>query len=333
MEALATSTIPFLHTLANLRLPALTWLLEKLTYLGDEKLFVVISLIVFWCFSKRGGLYMLTTGFGVSSVGQALKLLFRIPRPWLLDPEMESRVVPSARESNLLGEGADGWSFPSGHTLISVGTYGGMAAWFQSRALRIIGIVLAVLIPFSRLYLGVHTPLDILCGALLALAAVLALRPIFQSRRSRKIRAALIGSVLLSAIMLVITWQGLPAGLTEEESALYASGVKNLWQLMGATPAVWLAFEVDRKWTHFTPLASWKVQILKIAGGSFIVLALQVGVQKLLGYAKPITVDNMTRNGLIVCLANFLALTGGMTFWPMAFRKLAERIDGPVARG
>ena len=97
MEALATSTIPFLHTLANLRLPALTWLLEKLTYLGDEKLFVVISLIVFWCFSKRGGLYMLTTGFGVSSIGQTLKLLFRIPRPWLLDPEMESRVVPSAQ--------------------------------------------------------------------------------------------------------------------------------------------------------------------------------------------------------------------------------------------
>ena len=141
MESFAASTIPFLHGLANLRFQPLTWFLEMLTYLGDEKLFVVLSLIVFWCFSKRGGLYMLTSGFGVSSLGQAMKLLFRIPRPWLLDPEMESRVVPSARESNLLGDGADGWSFPSGHTLISVGTYGGMALWFRQKWLRIAGIV------------------------------------------------------------------------------------------------------------------------------------------------------------------------------------------------
>ena len=324
MESFAASTIPFLHGLANLRFQPLTWFLEILTYLGDEKLFVVLSLIVFWCFSKRGGLYMLTSGFGVSSLGQAMKLLFRIPRPWLLDPEMESRVVPSARESNLLGDGADGWSFPSGHTLISVGTYGGMALWFRQKWLRIAGIVLAVLVPFSRLYLGVHTPVDIVGGALLALAVLFLLKPLFTAPGDAKIRAALAGGFALSVIVLILLYVTRPAGLGEGDSALYASGVKNLWQLVGATLAVWLAFEVDTRWTHFEEKAPLAAQLLKIAGGSLIVLGLQVGVQKLLHYEKPITADNVTRNGIIACLANFLGLTGGMTLWPMAFRRLSR---------
>ncbi|MBQ8072853.1 MAG: phosphatase PAP2 family protein [Clostridia bacterium] len=324
MESLAASTVPFLHTLADLRLPVLTWIFEKLTYLGDEKLFVVISLIVFWCFSKRGGLYMLTTGFGVSSIGQTLKLMFRIPRPWVLDETMESRVVPSARESNLLGDGADGWSFPSGHTLISVGTYGGMAAWFREKWVRIAGIVLAVLIPFSRLYLGVHTILDILCGALLSVVVLLLLRPLFTAQGDTRIRAALAGSFVLSVILLAVLYLARPTGLGDEGSALYASGIKNLWQLVGATLAVWGAFEVDTRRTHFETKASWPVQLLKILVGSVIVLGLQLGMQKALGYAKPITADNATRNGMIACLANFMGLTGGMTFWPMAFRRLGK---------
>ena len=324
MEALALSTVPFLHTLADLRIPPLTWVLEKLTYLGDEKLFVVIALIVFWCFSKRGGLYMLTVGFNASSIGQTLKLLFRIPRPWILDESMESRVVPSARESNLLGDGADGWSFPSGHTLISVGTYGGLAAWFREKWVRIAGIILAVLIPFSRLYLGVHTPVDIVCGALLALALVLLLKPVFRSRRKTGIRVTLIVSMVLSAVLLGCLYLTRPAGLTPDEGELYASGVKNLWQLLGATAAVWLAFEVDDRWTRFDTKAVWWVQILKIGIGSVIVLGFQLGIQKVLGYKKPITLDNMTRNGIIACLANFVALTGGMTLWPMSFRQLSR---------
>jgi undecaprenyl-diphosphatase len=267
---------------------------------------------------------MLTSGFGVSSLGQAMKLLFRIPRPWLLDPEMESRVVPSARESNLLGDGADGWSFPSGHTLISVGTYGGMALWFRQKWLRIAGIVLAVLVPFSRLYLGVHTPVDIVGGALLALAVLFLLKPFFTAPGDAKIRAALAGGFALSVIVLILLYVTRPAGLGEEDSALYASGVKNLWQLVGATLAVWLAFEVDTRWTHFEEKAPLAAQLLKIAGGSLIVLGLQVGVQKLLHYEKPITADNVTRNGIIACLANFLGLTGGMTLWPMAFRRLSR---------
>ena len=338
MAQLAQATMPFLNALADLRLPWLTAFFNALTYLGDEKLFVVISMIVLWCFSKRGGLYMLTVGFGVSNVGQALKMIFRIPRPWNLGSKPFDRADPIARGSatnatgeatglgkligKLLGAGADGWSFPSGHTLISVGTYGAMAAWFSQRWVRIAGIVLAVLVPFSRLYLGVHTPLDILGGAVIALIAVLALRPIFASDGTGKIRGVLIGNIVLSAVLLVLMYLNNPQGLAGEDIGNYCSGIKNLWQLLGATMAVEIAFEVDEKWLHYDTRAIWWAQLLKIAGGCVIVLALQMGIQKALGYSSDaLTMANVTRMGIIACVANFVAMTAGAALWPMTFKK------------
>ena len=75
MSEIAASTLPFLDTLAGIRTDFLTALFNGLTWLGDEKLFVLISLVVLWCVSKRGGLYMITVGFGVSNIGQTLKML------------------------------------------------------------------------------------------------------------------------------------------------------------------------------------------------------------------------------------------------------------------
>ena len=333
MEALAVSTLPFLDTLAGMRVDFLTKIFNLVTYLGDEKLFVVIALIVLWCFSKRGGLYMLTVGFAASSIGQTLKALLRIARPWNLGDEPFTQADPIAKSGypkeggliskvmNKLGDAADGWSFPSGHTLISVGTYGSMAAWFRNRWVRLAGILLALLIPFTRLYLGVHTPIDIIGGMLLALALVFILKPVFASDGNRKIRTVLIGNVVLTVLLLILAYLARPAELAGEDVGNYASGIKNLWQLIGATLAVWLAFEADEGWLHYDTRALWWAQLLKIAGGCILVLGLQLGIQKVLGYSsKDLTLDNMTKMGFIACFANFIAMGAGTILWPITFK-------------
>ena len=121
MNELAASTLPFLQTLADARIPAVTSIMNVITVMGDEKLFVVISMIIAWCVSKRGGQYMLTVGFGLSNVGQTLKMIFRVPRPWNLGETPFENADPTARGSGitgmegkgsgiakLLGSGADG---------------------------------------------------------------------------------------------------------------------------------------------------------------------------------------------------------------------------------
>ncbi len=341
MNELAASTIPFLQTLADHRMDAVTWIFNKLTFLGDEKLFVLIALIVFWCVSKRGGQYMLTVGFSASSIGQTLKMLFRVPRPWALGDHPFEGADPVARGSaggatvekkgldkllsKFLGTGADGWSFPSGHTLISVGTYGAMAAWFKQTWVRIVGIVLAILIPFTRLYLGVHTPVDIVAGAIIALILLLTLRPVFTGDNLGKIRIVLIGNIALTAILMIWMYLAKPSNLAGEDIAHYTSGIKNLWQLVGATLAVWISFEADERRIHFETKAVWWAQVLKVIGGAVIMLGLQTVIQKVFHYSSDtLTLENMTKMGVIACFANLIALTTAMTAWPMTFKWFAK---------
>ena len=84
-----------LYALAELRTPFLDALLGALTNCGGELVFMAAAIIVFWCVSKSCGYYMLTVGFVGTIVNQFLKLVFRIPRPWVKDPDFQ--IVESAR--------------------------------------------------------------------------------------------------------------------------------------------------------------------------------------------------------------------------------------------
>lgn len=82
--------------LESLRVPAMDGLMQAVTELGSEVFFLVVALVLFWCVSKREGYYLLTVGFFGTVLNQFLKLLCRVPRPWVLDPEFT--IVESARQ-------------------------------------------------------------------------------------------------------------------------------------------------------------------------------------------------------------------------------------------
>ena len=133
----------FLYLLEAARIPGLNEFMLAITYLGDEIAFLVIALILMWCVDKRTGYYVLSVGFLGTIANQFMKLWFRIPRPWVLDPEFT--ILEQARE------GASGYSFPSGHTQSSVGTFGAIAYITKNRILRILCFIVVILVPFSRM--------------------------------------------------------------------------------------------------------------------------------------------------------------------------------------
>jgi len=152
-----------LHFLEGIRTPFLDTIVAILTELGGETLFIIFGLLILWCFSKRNGYYLLTVCYSGIILSQFLKILCRIPRPWVQDPSFT--IVESAREA------ATGYSFPSGHTTNATCTAGGIAAIFKKKWVTWLCIVLIILVAFSRMYLGVHTPLDV--GVALVISAAL----------------------------------------------------------------------------------------------------------------------------------------------------------------
>ena len=143
----------FLKWLQEMRTPFMDGVLGTITHLGEETVFIVLGILIFWCLNKREGYFLLTTGLIGTVLNQFMKLLCRIPRPWVLDETFV--IVESARAE------ATGYSFPSGHTQMAAGLYGGIARWHRGW-IRVVGIVLALVIAFSRLYLYVHYPTDVI---------------------------------------------------------------------------------------------------------------------------------------------------------------------------
>ena len=294
-----------LYALQEIRTPALDALLQLVTRLGEETVFMVAAIVVFWCVSKKGGYYLLSVGFLGTVANQWLKIVFRIPRPWVLDPNFE--IVESAREA------ATGYSFPSGHTQSAVGTFGGIARMTKVKWLRGACIAIALLVSFSRMYLGVHTPLDVGVSLVVATVLVLVLWPIVEKAEEKP---AVLGWLLLA--MLVFSGAFLaflyvfpfPADVDAEN---LAHAVENGWKLTGAIGGMLIAWWADGKFIHFEVKAVWWAQIVKVVLGLAVVVGIKSGLKApLIALIGNAGVANAVRYGLMVVFAGAL--------WPMTFK-------------
>lgn len=131
--------------------------LAKMTFLGELNTTMVILAVMYWCVNKDLGTYMLMGWSGNRLVNGCLKVTACVYRPWIRDP----RIVPYGNSMTT----ATGYSFPSGHTMNAGTVFGGVAVRKGTpRMLRVLLWITVALVAFSRIFLGVHTPQDILVG-------------------------------------------------------------------------------------------------------------------------------------------------------------------------
>ena len=296
----------FLYFLESLRSPWLNEFMLLITQLGDEIAFLVTALILFWCVDKKRGYYILSVGFLGTLANQFMKLFFRNPRPWVLDQNFT--ILEQARD------GASGYSFPSGHTQSSVGTFGGIAYTFKNRWIRIIAIIIAVLVPFSRMYIGVHTPLDVLVAAAMAVALILLLQPVFCGNNGRYIPVVFcVMTILAVAFLCYVEYYPFPTDIDEHN---LLSGIKNAYTLLGALLGLLVVYIVDEKWIQFPTKAVWWVQILKVGFGLGAVLLVKSGVKVPINALFGTSIGTAVRYFLIVIVAGII--------WPLSFRWFAR---------
>ena len=153
--------LPILEWIAaNLRCTFLDAVMPVITLLGNGGVFWILMAIVLVCIPKQR-----KTGFAMGAAlfiglivcNITMKPLIARPRPYDYQLEHLGRTI------SLLITAPHDFSFPSGHTLASFEA--ATVLMLNNRKLGIPATILAALIAFSRLYLYVHYPTDVLGGA------------------------------------------------------------------------------------------------------------------------------------------------------------------------
>jgi len=154
MDVIFQWGLNFIIMVQQIDTPLLDSFFRAVTSLGDELFYLLLFPFLLWCvdfyLGIRVGIIFLLSVY----LNTGLKEIFQQPRPFEILPEIQKVH-------------ASGYGFPSGHAQSSLVVWGSIAYWKKQIWIRNLSVLLILLIGFSRIYLGVHFPTDILGGWLI----------------------------------------------------------------------------------------------------------------------------------------------------------------------
>jgi membrane-associated phospholipid phosphatase len=139
--------------------PALDAFFRAITSLGDATVYVLALPFFFWCVDTSLGAHAGLLFLSTSYLANGLKDLFQQPRPFQLDFSVKL-------------DDATGYGLPSFHMMEATIMWGMFAMWYKKKWLWLVAVIMMILIGFSRIYLGVHFPTDVLAGFVLGALAL-----------------------------------------------------------------------------------------------------------------------------------------------------------------
>lgn len=300
-----------LYFLQSIRTPILDAIMSFITTFGEETIVIVMAVLIFWCYSKKDGYYLIVVGFLGMIINQLLKIIFRIPRPWIIDKNFE--IVESAREQ------ATGYSFPSGHTQNAVGLFGATARFSKALWIRIACIALLLGVAFSRMYLGVHTPLDVGVSLLIGGALVFGIYPIFNKFYDND---KVMGSIFLSIVILsvgtcvfILTYN-FPSDVDMNN---INSGLYNSAKLIGSSIGLLVSFFIEKRYIKFETKAPILAQVIKVVLG-FLGIVI---IKSLLKTPINFLFGEVFGGGV----RYFLIITFAVIVWPLTFKYITKFIE------
>ena len=177
------------------------WILSNLSAFGEELLLIAIMGFLYWGLNKEFGKYIGVNVLVANVWNPMIKNVVLRLRPYMV-AEKSGYVIKALRpvdsSKDVMDVAAQGYSFPSGHSSNAVTMYGSLAAHEKkNKVLWVLAIVLPLLVGFSRVFVGVHYPTDVLGGWVLG-AIIVLLIPFL--RKKIKNRWLFYAVLLLTAI-------------------------------------------------------------------------------------------------------------------------------------
>jgi membrane-associated phospholipid phosphatase len=144
-----------INFLQTLQFDALTAFFKFITFFGDKEFYIMVLPLFFWLWKKEKALKLMLILLPSLLLNFYLKEIFHTPRP-----------------TGVALIEATGFAFPSGHAQGSTTLWLMLALLVRQRWMSILSATMIILVSLSRLYLGVHFPLDILGGFLVGVFLV-----------------------------------------------------------------------------------------------------------------------------------------------------------------
>jgi hypothetical protein len=203
-------------------------------------------------------------------VVQGLKIVFRVPRPWVYDPTFEP--VGGSLDA------ATGYAWPSGHTQNAAAWLGALGALIRKWWARVLFFGLALLVAFSRMYLGVHYMWDVVASLVITFVILwLAVKFIPAEATCIKREIAIAGVIAGVAVVVIIVAAVLYHGDVTE-----ARQLRDATRAAGASLGFAIGMFVERNYIKFsTRVKHWWMQPLKLALGVGVTLGIQEGARVL----------------------------------------------------
>lgn len=262
----------FLEWLAQMRTPVLDRFDLIITNFGSELIAIAVICVLFWAIDKKKA-YRIGFVYFISGLCiQILKVVCKVPRPWIKNPEFAP--VEEAIEE------ATGYSFPSGHTQNATALYSSIA-WISKNKI-VVGIMsaLIVFVGFSRMYLGVHTPQDVLVSFAVTLTISIAVNIMMDKGIIDKIKKEYVALFLLAIPVLMVIYGNilLNAGNVELEN------MEDYFKAAGAALGFAVAWYLENKYVNFDEKrGSVAEKVIRCLVGIVTALALKSGFKALLG--------------------------------------------------
>lgn len=239
-----------LEWIQSLRVPVLDQFFVGITVLGEEYFAIGVLCLILWCVNKKFG-YAIGFVYLTSWIlNFSIKEIFHMQRPFALN----KNITPIRPET------ATGYSFPSGHTQSISSLSTAVAVSFRKKWLYAAATVLIVLMAVSRMYLGVHTLLDVAVGAVVGIAWVFAARAIFNYAERSDRRALLLILLIPMVVAMVFIHDN------------------DYYKIAGTFTSFLIGYLLDARFIHYDTKSTILQQVVKFVLGMAVLIAIkQVG--------------------------------------------------------
>lgn len=263
--------------------PVLDVLVELMTMMGEETVFILAVAWFLWCGSKKRGFAIFSSLFTALIGMSVLKAVIKAPRPFQVIPEIEGKRVATAT----------GYSFPSGHTTGAASFYSALAVSYKRKRLSIACAIVILLVGLSRMYLGVHWPLDVFAGLALGITATFLTHDWFArlyDSPDRLFRFSVVAGTL-STIIAIYLSVSIIGGTTDPV------GFTDPMKLFALAGGGYLGFAWEQRKIAYSTEGTVSMKILRFVIGVVVLMGIQ-GLKAVLGDHLAITLLRYLMIGL-----------------------------------